>query len=515
MKLRTQILLLGCAGALSAALAGGVGLFGTQRVSVAVNHAIESASALQASQRADMMHDAIRGDGQLALIGALENDPSRIDAAAKGLDEHQKVIQEALDQIDKLALGAEASAALQSARPVVERYVASARTVIANAGRDIDAARQASVPLQQAFEELEVGLGALSELIEADAARAAETATAATALATWVTLGGLLLASLSIMAGALLLARSMTAPMDHAVDVAVQIAQGDLGVAVRTAGNDETRRLLDSLSTMQISFGGIVREVKHNAEEVATASTQIAQGNNDLSQRTEQQASALQQTAATMEQLSATVRNNTDNARQANQLALGASHVASQGGEVVGQVVSTMRGINDSSKKIADIIAVIDGIAFQTNILALNAAVEAARAGEQGRGFAVVASEVRLLAQRSADAAREIKALIGGSVDKVEAGTQQVHVAGQAMTDIVRHIEQVGELIRGLATAAAEQRSGIGQVDAAVSQLDQVTQQNAALVEESAAAAESLREQAHVLSGSVRRFRLQGDGVAG
>jgi methyl-accepting chemotaxis protein len=500
MKLRTQILLLGCAGALSAALAGGVGLFGTQRVSVAVNHAIESASALQASQRADMMHDAIRGDGQLALIGALEHDPSRIDAAAKGLDEHQKVIQEALDQIDKLALGAEASAALQTARPVVERYVASARTVIANAGRDIDAARQASVPLQQAFEELEVGLGALSELIEADAARAAETATAATALATWVTLGGLLLASLSIMAGALLLARSMTAPMDHAVDVAVQIAQGDLG--------DETRRLLDSLSTMQISFGGIVREVKHNAEEVATASTQIAQGNNDLSQRTEQQASALQQTAATMEQLSATVRNNTDNARQANQLALGASHVASQGGEVVGQVVSTMRGINDSSKKIADIIAVIDGIAFQTNILALNAAVEAARAGEQGRGFAVVASEVRNLAQRSAEAAREIKGLITASVDQVEQGTRLVDSAGQTMDEIVAAIRRVTDIVGEISEASVEQSGGISQVGEAVSHMDHATQQNAALVEQSAAAAQTLQQQAQRLVEAVRVFRV-------
>ncbi len=508
MKLRTQILLLGCAGALSAALAGGVGLLGTQRVSLAVSHAIETGSALQASQRADMMHDAIRGDGQLALIGALENDLARIDAAAKGLDEHQKVINEALDQIEHIPLGAEASAALQSARPVVERYVASAKAVIGSAGKDIAAAREASVPLQHAFEELEIGLGALSELIEADAARAAEMATAATATAAWVTLGALIAASLSIMAGALLLARHMTAPMDHAVDVAVQIAQGDLGVAVRPTGNDETRRLLDALSTMQASFGGIVREVKANADEVATASTQIAQGNNDLSQRTEQQASALQQTAATMEQLSATVRNNTDNARQANQLALGASHVASQGGEVVGQVVSTMRGINDSSKKIADIIAVIDGIAFQTNILALNAAVEAARAGEQGRGFAVVASEVRNLAQRSADAAREIKGLITASVGQVEQGTRLVDSAGQTMDEIVAAIRRVSDIVGEITEASIEQSGGISQVGEAVSHMDHATQQNAALVEQSAAAAQTLQQQAQRLVQAVGVFRV-------
>ncbi|RZS57277.1 methyl-accepting chemotaxis protein [Sphaerotilus mobilis] len=508
MKLRTQILLLGCAGALSAALAGGIGLFGTQRVSVTVGHAIESGSALQASQLADMMHDAIRGDGQLALIGALENDPARIDAAAKGLDEHQKVLQEALAKIDEIPIGAESSAALQAARPVVERYIESAKTVIASAGKDVEAARQASVSLQKSFEELEIGLGSLSELIETDASRAAEEASAATAMAAWVTLAGLVASVLAIVVGALLLARRMTEPMDHAVDVAVQIAQGDLGVTVRSTGNEETRRLLDALATMQSSFGGIVQEVKHNAEEVATASTQIAQGNNDLSQRTEQQASALQQTAATMEELSATVRNNTDNARQANQLALGASHVATQGGEVVGQVVSTMRGINDSSKKIADIISVIDGIAFQTNILALNAAVEAARAGEQGRGFAVVASEVRNLAQRSAEAAREIKRLITASVEQVEQGTRLVDSAGQTMDEIVAAIRRVSDIVGEITEASIEQSGGITQVGEAVTHMDHATQQNAALVEQSAAAAQTLQQQAQRLVETVAVFRV-------
>jgi methyl-accepting chemotaxis protein len=260
-----------------------------------------------------------------------------------------------------------------------------------------------------------------------------------------------------------------------------------------------------------------VGTVRGNAESVATASAQIAQGNQDLSGRTEQQASALQQTAATMEQLGTTVRHNADSAQQANRLAQGASSVAVQGGEVVGKVVSTMQAISDSSRKIGDIIGVIDGIAFQTNILALNAAVEAARAGEQGRGFAVVASEVRSLAQRSADAAKEIKALIGRSVEQVEQGTALVDQAGKTMNDIVGSIQRVSDIVAEIDSASVEQSSGISQVGQAVTQMDQSTQQNAALVEQSAAAAESLRAKAQQLVQLVAVFKLaptQHTGVA-
>jgi methyl-accepting chemotaxis protein len=244
------------------------------------------------------------------------------------------------------------------------------------------------------------------------------------------------------------------------------------------------------------------------SENVATASAQIAQGNQDLSGRTEQQASALQQTAATMDELGSTVRNNADNAAQANQLALGASSVAVKGGAVVGQVVETMKGINDSSRKIADIIGVIDGIAFQTNILALNAAVEAARAGEQGRGFAVVASEVRSLAQRSADAARQIKTLITASVERVDQGTALVGQAGKTMDEIVGAIQRVSDIVGEISSASAEQSSGVAQVGQAITQMDQTTQQNAALVEESASAAMSLQQQAQQLVQAVAVFRL-------
>ncbi|MBL8342309.1 MAG: HAMP domain-containing protein [Rubrivivax sp.] len=311
-----------------------------------------------------------------------------------------------------------------------------------------------------------------------------------------------------------LVARGTVQSMAQAVQVARAVAEGDLGSRVQATARDEAGQLLNSLGEMNARLAGLVGQVRNDAQSVATASTQIAQGNQDLSHRTEQQASALQQTAATMEELSSTVRSNAANAREANALAQSASSVAQKGGNVVGQVVETMRGINESSRRIAEIIAVIDGIAFQTNILALNAAVEAARAGEQGRGFAVVASEVRSLAQRSAEAAREIKTLISTSVERVELGSTQVGEAGQTMQEIVAAIERVTAIVGEISSASAEQAQGVGQVGAAVTQMDQATQQNAALVEQSTAAAESLRHQSQRLVQAVAVFRLGGTPAA-
>jgi methyl-accepting chemotaxis protein len=301
--------------------------------------------------------------------------------------------------------------------------------------------------------------------------------------------------------------RQLGGEPDEAAELARSVAAGDLTSQIVLRPGDTTS-MMAQLVTMQNSLAGVVGNVRQGAESVSTASSEISQGNHDLSARTESQASALEQTAASMEQLSATVKQNADSARQANQLAASASTVAVKGGEVVAQVVDTMKGINEASRKISDIISVIDGIAFQTNILALNAAVEAARAGEQGRGFAVVASEVRSLAGRSAEAAKEIKTLINTSVERVEQGTALVDEAGNTMTEVVSSIKRVTDLMGEISSASNEQAAGVSQVGEAVTQMDQVTQQNAALVEEMAAAASSLKSQAQDLVKVVAVFKL-------
>ncbi len=305
--------------------------------------------------------------------------------------------------------------------------------------------------------------------------------------------------------------RSITRPLGAAVRVAQQVAAGELTARVATSGRDEISALLRALGEMNTSLSSTVGEVRSGTDGMVWASQEIALGNADLSSRTESQASALQQTASAMAQLTSTVQQNADSARQANQLVASATQVASQGGQVVTRVVSTMASIKASSGKIADIIGVIDGIAFQTNILALNAAVEAARAGEQGRGFAVVAVEVRSLAQRSATAAREIKTLIGDSVGKVDAGSQLVDEAGQTMQHIVRSVRQVADIMGEISAASQEQSEGIAEVNRAIGQMDEMTQRNAALVEQAAAAAASMQDQAHKLRQSVSIFKLEHD----
>lgn len=313
---------------------------------------------------------------------------------------------------------------------------------------------------------------------------------------------------------ALVFVRSITQPLQQAVQLAQAVAQGDLSGTDRPTGSNEVGELLKAQQIMRARLRPLVAQVRSGADSVALASAEIAQANMDLSGRTEQQASALEETAASMEELSATVRNNADNAREASLLASTARDVAVQGGDVVAQVVQTMQGINDSSRKIADIIGVIDGIAFQTNILALNAAVEAARAGEQGRGFAVVAGEVRNLAQRSAEAAKEIKQLIDASVSRVGEGNTLVQKAGDTMGDVVTAIQKVSDIVSAISSASQEQANGVAQVGEAVTQMDQATQQNAALVEEMAAAANSLHLQGQELVQSVSLFRWEGASAA-
>jgi len=321
---------------------------------------------------------------------------------------------------------------------------------------------------------------------------------------------GLLIAALAIGMGlALYMGRIIARPLQEAVEIARRVAAGDLAAKIAAQNRDETGQLMGALQTMNEGLRQVVGEVRNGTDSIATASTEIATGNLDLSHRTEQQATALEETASALEELTSTVKQNTDNARQANELAMAASGVAVRGGSVVGQVVETMQAIDEASNRIVEIISVIDGIAFQTNILALNAAVEAARAGEQGRGFAVVASEVRSLAQRSASAAKEIKQLIDDSVSKVGAGTSLVRQAGATMSEVVESVKRVTDVVSEISAASNEQSVGIDEINRAVAQMDEVTQQNAALVEQAAAAAQSMQEQAARLASTVSVFKLR------
>ena len=367
------------------------------------------------------------------------------------------------------------------------------------------------VPAQDQYVE---AIQALRDFYLADSERDAKAATESARDGNLVLWACCALGVLMAMLSAWLITRSITRPVGEAVRMARRVADGDLTVEATPAGRDEMTQLLRAQGEMARSLRELVTDVAQGARTVADTSSQIAKGNADLSQRTEEQASTLEETAGAMEELTATVSQNAESARVARELAAGAASVARDGGEAVGQVVATMDGISASSKKIAEIIGVIDGIAFQTNILALNAAVEAARAGDQGRGFAVVASEVRNLAQRSAQAAKEIKSLIVESVAQVDAGSAQVDQARGKMQDIVRSVAKVSELITEIASASQEQSSGIEQVNTAVTQMDQVVQQNASLVEEAAAATESMKGEAETLLRLVSRFRVGGDFAA-
>ena len=468
-------------------------------------------AALRNHMEADMMHDALRADILAATLAATLKQVDQRKSIEQGLAEHLKLFQDALKANEELALTANIVQSLAQVRPLVDGYLKASQAGVALAFDSPDKSEANMVKFMEIFISVEKEMAALSNLIEKNSTDTVSSAEADAARLKQLIMGLLLVSVLcaSLIAAAII--RSIIGPLNAAVKVAQTVAAGDLTSLIEVRTKDETGQLLQALKDMNGSLVGIVGQVRQGTDTIATASAQIAAGNLDLSSRTEQQASSLEETAASMEELTSTVKQNADNARQANQLAVSASSVAVKGGSVVAQVVNTMGAINTSSKKIVDIIGVIDGIAFQTNILALNAAVEAARAGEQGRGFAVVAAEVRSLAQRSAAAAKEIKTLIGDSVDKVEEGSQQVAEAGKTMNEIVDSVKRVTDIMAEITAASQEQTSGIEQINQAITQMDQVTQQNAALVEQAAAAAASLQEQASGLSEVVSVFKLDAE----
>ena len=442
----------------------------------------------------------------------LSRTPQEMNAALADIGEKKKLIDGTLHEMGRLVHSAEDGKTMEQVTGLMASFwaIGGENIRLIQAGRKEEAFAFLSEKTVPARNHLLAPLAEkkkrLSEQVRNDLGSAVEHARSTRS----VVLAAVLLVGAGLAGFAVYIARTVRqlgAEPGDLKRVANAVAAGDLSTPIRLRSGD-TYSIMASMKVMAEKLALTVNEVRHNAESVATASAQIASGNADLSGRTEQQASSLQQTAASMEELGATVRQNAEHASQANALALNSSTVARSGGEIVGDVISTMQAINDSSRKIADIIGVIDSIAFQTNILALNAAVEAARAGEQGRGFAVVASEVRSLAQRSAEAAREIKGLIGASVERVAQGTQLVDRAGTTMQEIVSSIERVTGIVGAISSASAEQSSGVAQISAAVSQMDQATQQNATLVEESAAAAESLKQQSQRLVQAVAVFRI-------
>ncbi len=426
-------------------------------------------------------------------------------------------INELQKEMESLVAGDEEKAQLAQVAQRRKAYIAAREAAVALRANKGDAAAAQAQLRDVVLPAVTAYLGAQRALVDLElrlADQRREAFVDARQQGLYIGAGVIALLLLGLVAGGLLIVRSIVVPLRGAGDVAQRIGQGDLTAEVDTRRGDEVGDLLRAVAAMRDALRHVVSRVRQSTDTIQQASAEVASGNIDLSQRTESAAASLQQTASAMEELTGTMRQTADAARTASQLAASASSVAGRGGEVVAQVVATMDDINTSSRKIADITGVIDGIAFQTNILALNAAVEAARAGDQGRGFAVVAGEVRSLAQRSAEAAREIKSLIGASVERVESGARLVGEAGSTMGEIVGSVQRVTDIIGEISSAAEEQSRGIGSVNDAVTQLDHATQQNAALVEESAAAAQSLKDQARTLTTLVAGFTVDAQGKA-
>jgi methyl-accepting chemotaxis protein len=475
-----------------------------------LDRVVQTGGALRNHLEGDMMHDALRAD---VLAALLAETPAEWQAVSANLSEHSTHFREMIAANDKLA-PEDIQDELRDVGSALDAYISSAEAIIAAARTDKANAKAMLPGFLASFEELEGRLAKVSDGIQSSASAAENDALQTISTAQTLGFVMLILATIVAMIASALCLRAITRGIASLVTVISRMEGGELGRHIEITTQDEFGQLLTSLRAMDTKLGEIVATVHANSRSVLAAARQLSQGNDDLSHRTQEQAAALEETAASMEEMAATVKQNADNARAANQLAIGARGQADKGGEVVKRAIHAMDEINSSSSRIADIIGVIDEIAFQTNLLALNAAVEAARAGEQGRGFAVVASEVRSLAQRSASAAKEIKGLITESVEKVKNGAELVDESGRTITEIVEGIRKVTDIVAEISAASEEQSTGIDQVNRAVAQMDEATQQNAALVEEAAAASKSMEMQTQQLVSEVSFFKTQNSAVA-
>lgn len=507
-SIRMKLLLSGLASLAIAITIGITGYVGVSNVDLAMDEIVVNSTGLKNHLTADMMHDALRSDVYAALVAARSGRLDMQSSIEDELREHAQTFGDALEQNEGLALSSEIVNGLRKVKSPLNTYIASSKKIVNLAFSDVEKADAQLEEFKDDFDRLAEEMEALTGMFEKSTETSQMRGDSAVVSSEYIIIGISVVAAFVLIISSMVLSSRITAPLERAVEIAGRIAEGKLDNNIVVTSTDETGQLLQSLKEMSESLSSIVGEVVGSSSKIAEAASEISTGNISLSQRTEEQASSLEETASSMEEMTSTVKQNADSAEEAKQLADTNRQRAAEGSEVVHRTVQAMSEINASSNSIADIIGTIDGIAFQTNLLALNAAVEAARAGDQGRGFAVVASEVRSLAQRSTEAAKEIKDLISDSVNKVKAGTQLVDESGKTLEEIIDGTQQMADIIAEISAASAEQASGIGQVNNAVTQMDNMTQDNAALVEEAAAASRSMEEQAVNLQDQMSFFDM-------